>query len=220
MCHSAQRGSILVHDIDKYFDEIDIARARRARELSEIKFKFASSQGPDPSNINSRAVIVLTYASWEGFYNECVRAYIRFLRERGGKVRATDWMLLLSALRTDFESLRDRNHSDDARQEFVSNLKTRLECGFESIDGSVIEARSNLNFARLRWNFEILSFDLTPLQRFRIRMDRELVQWRHSVAHGDSPDLTALDINDHVEFAAALLVTLADGFQEAMLQRI
>ncbi|MGC2659933.1 MAG: MAE_28990/MAE_18760 family HEPN-like nuclease [Bryobacteraceae bacterium] len=207
-------------DIDKYFDEIDVARARRARELSEIKFRFTSNPSPDPSSINSRAVIVLTYANWEGFYNECVRAYIRFLKQRGGKVRVTDWMLLLGALRADFESLRDRNHSDDARQEFVSNLRSRLDCGFEAIDGSVIEARSNLDFARLRWNFAVLDFDLTPLQRFRIRMDRELVQWRHSVAHGDPPDLTALDINGHVEFAATLLITLADGFQEAMLRRI
>jgi hypothetical protein len=209
-----------VPDIDKYFDEIDIARVRRAKELSEIKFRFTSDSIPDPSGIKSRAVVVLTYANWEGFYNECVRAYMRFLKERGGKVRATDWMLLLAALRADFESLRDRNHSDDARQEFVSNLRSRLECGFEAIDGSVIEARSNLDFARLRWNFAVLNLDLTPLQHFRLRMDRELVQWRHSVAHGDPPDLTALDINSHVEFAAALLIALADGFQEAMLQRI
>jgi MAE_28990/MAE_18760-like HEPN len=73
---------------------------------------------------------------------------------------------------------------------------------------------------RLSWNLGILSFNLSPLQRFRLRMDRELVQWRHSVAHGDQPDLTALDINDHVDFAAGLLIALADGFQEAMLQRI
>jgi RiboL-PSP-HEPN len=129
-------------------------------------------------------------------------------------------MLLLGALKADFESLRHRNHSDDARQEFVSNLKTRLECGFEAIDGNIVEARSNLNFARLSWNLGLLNFDLTPLQRFRMRMDRELVQWRHSVAHGDPPDLTALDINDHVEFAAGLLLVLADGFQEAMLERM
>jgi RiboL-PSP-HEPN len=65
-------------DIDKYFDEIDAARTRRAKELSEIKLRFTSNLDPDPSNINSRAVIVLTYASWEGFYNECIRAYVRF----------------------------------------------------------------------------------------------------------------------------------------------
>jgi hypothetical protein len=58
------------------------------------------------------------------------------------------------------------------------------------------------------------------MQRFRIRLDKEVVGWRHSVAHGDPPDLSALAIADHVEFTANLLIILADRFQYAMLERI
>jgi len=58
------------------------------------------------------------------------------------------------------------------------------------------------------------------MQRFRIRLDKEVVGWRHGVAHGDPPDLSALDIVDHVEFTANLLIVLADRFQYAMLERI
>jgi hypothetical protein len=72
-------------DLDRYFDEIDTARIRRARELSEIKRKFSTDRVPDPAGVNSKATVVLAYANWEGFYNECVGAYIRFLRDRGGK---------------------------------------------------------------------------------------------------------------------------------------
>ncbi len=206
--------------VDKYFDEIDTARVRRVKELSEIKFRFTSHPGSDPSSINSRAVIVLAYACWEGFYNECVWTYLTFLKERGGRVRDTDWMLLLGVLRKDFESLKDKYLSDDARHEFIFNLKKRLECGFDEIDIGIVLARSNLNFSRLSWNFRVFNMDLKPLQRFRIRMDNELVRWRHEVAHGNPPDLTAHSISDHVDFAAKLLITLADGFQEAMLQRM
>jgi RiboL-PSP-HEPN len=208
-----------VPNIDDYFDEIDLARVRRAKELSEIKFRFTSASIPDPLSINSRAVIVLAYANWEGFYNECVHAYVRFLKDRGGKVRDTDWMLLVTALNADLESLKDRNHSDSAREEFIKNLQYRLDCGFEAIDSSIIAARSNLNFERLSWNLRLLNFDLGPFQRFRIKMDNELVRWRHQVAHGDSPDLSH-SISDHVDFAANLLIVLADRFQEAMLYRI
>lgn len=206
--------------INDYYNDIDAARVRRAKELSEIKFRFGGYKGPDPTNVNSRAVVVLTYASWEGFYNECIRVYARFLKERGGKVRKTDWMLLVDAFGPDFEALRSKNHSFDAKQEFVLSLKSRLECSFDALDLRMIEARSNLNFKRLSQNFSVLSFDLAPIQRFRIRLDRELVGWRHSVAHGDQPDLSALDINDHVDFAARMLIELADGFQMAMLQRV
>ena len=207
-------------DLDQYFDEIDVARIRRARELSEIKRRFSTDRVADPAGVNSKATVVLTYANWEGFYNDCVRAYIRFLRDRGGKIRDTDWMLLLGAFHADFESLKARSHSYDARRQFVEDLQVRLECGFDSFDDAVVEARSNLNFERLAENFSVLNIDLSSMQRFRIRLDKEVVGWRHSVAHGDPPDLSALDIADHVEFTANLLIVLADRFQHAILERI
>jgi len=206
-------------DINRYFDVIDAARTRRARELSEIKHKFGDDRVPDPTGVNSKAVAVLTYANWEGFYNECVRIYVQFLTECGKKVRETDWMLLVGAFVRDFEALRARNHSNHAKRQFVSDLKARLECGFESFDCATIEARSNLNFERLAQNYLTLNFDITALQRFRIRIDTELVGWRHSVAHGDSPNLSALDVADHVSFAARLLILVADSFQSAMVDR-
>ena len=153
-------------------------------------------------------------------YNECVDAYIRFLRDRGGKIRDTDWMLLLGAFHADFESLKARDHSYDARRQFVEDLQARLECSFDSFNSAIVEARSNLNFERLAENFSVLNIDLSSMQRFRIRLDKEVVGWRHSVAHGDPPDLSALDSADHVEFTANLLALLADRFQHAMLERI
>ena len=207
-------------EIDRYFDAIDAARTRRARELSEIKRKFGGVHITDPSGVNSKATVVLTYANWEGFYNDCVYTYVQFLRECGRKVRETDWMLLIGAFNSDFESLRAQNHSAEAKRQFVANLKERLECGFEAFDSTTIEARSNLNFKRLAYNYHLMNFDLKSLQKFRIRLDKELVGWRHGVAHGDAPDLSAMDIADHVDFTALLLLVIADSFQYAMLERI
>jgi len=129
-------------------------------------------------------------------------------------------MLLVSAFNSDFEALRDRNHSAHAKRRFVADLKARLECGFDALDVRIIEARSNLDYERLSENFEVLNFDLAPIQRFRIRLDRELVGWRHGVAHGEPPDLSALDINNHIDFTGHLLIVVADGFQSAMLERM
>jgi RiboL-PSP-HEPN len=207
-------------DVNSYLDEIDAARMRRARELSEIKFKFTATAGPDLLYIGSRSVIVLTYANWEGFYNECARVYIRFLKGLGKRVRETDWMLLLGAFHADLESLRDRHHSDTSRMEFVKNLQSLLECGFDKFDGRVIAAKSNLDFARLSQNYDLLNFDIAPMQPYRNRLDKELVKWRHSVAHGDPPDLSAVDISGHIDFTAELLSVLSDTFQQEMVRRI
>lgn len=142
--------------LDDFFDEIDAARVRRAKELSEVKRSFGRLAGNDVYGVASKAVVVLAYANWEGVYNECVRAYLKFLVEKGGRVRDQDWMLLVSAFHADFESMRDRNHSLDSRQAFVKNLQARIDCGFDSVDGKIVEARSNLDFARLSENYGLL----------------------------------------------------------------
>lgn len=206
--------------LDDFFDEIDLARVRRAKELSEVKRSFGRMTNGDVYGVASKAVVVLAYASWEGFYNECVRAYMRFLIEKGGKVRDTDWLLLVSAFHSDFGSMRDRNHSLEARQKFVENLKTKLDCGFDAVDVTLVEARSNLDFARLSQNYALLGFELANMQRIRNRLDKELVGWRHAVAHGDSPDLTTMDVEAHIDFASSLLIMVADRFQYAMLSKV
>lgn len=207
-------------ELDDYFDEIDAARIRRVKELSEVKRSFERISEDDAFGVASKAIVVLAYANWEGFYNECVRAYLSFLVERGGKVKDRDWMLLVSAFHADFESMRDRNHSPDARFLFVQNLRSKIDCGFEAINPKTVEARSNLDFSRLSENYGLLNFDLSQMQRMRNRLDKELVGWRHAVAHGDSPDLTELDMQDHVDFTASLLLLIADQFQFAMLDRV
>lgn len=206
--------------LEDFFDEIDAARVRRAKELSEMKRLFGQLAIGDVYGVASKAVVVLAYANWEGFYNDCVRAYLKFLVEKGDRVRDQHWMLLVSAFHADFESMRDRNHSLQSRQAFVRNLQTRIDCGFDAVDTQIVEARSNLDFARLSENFSLLNFDLSPMQKVRNRLDKELVGWRHAVAHGDSPDLTTMDVEVHVDFASSLLLLIADRFQFAMLARV
>lgn len=204
--------------LDDFFDEIDQARFRRVKELSEVKRAFGRMSDGDVYGVASKAVVVLAYAHWEGFYNECVRSYIRLLIDKGGKIRDSNWQLMVSALHSDLESMKDRNHSLDARLAFVENLKTKLDCGFDAIDPAIVEARSNLDFARLSQNYLLLSFDVSTMQRYRNRLDKELVGWRHAVAHGDSPDLSSMDVEAHIDFAASLLMIISDRFQNAMLK--
>ena len=207
-------------ELEQYFDRLDAERVSRAKELTAIRRSFDSSGDPSLTPVHSKATVVLCYAVWEGFYNECVNEYFLFLKDRGGKVRRTDWMLLLGAISADLDSLRDRDHSDLARFDFVQDLKRRVECGFDEVDSMHVRARSNLNFDRIKLNYNILSFNLTPIQQYRIRLDKELVGWRNAVAHGEEPDLSGLDIEKHVDFTSNLLIVVADAFQEGMLDRI
>jgi hypothetical protein len=206
-------------EVAKFFDSIDIARVQRVKELSEIKRAFINASSNDPFSVASKAVIVLTYANWEGFYNECARIYLDFLAEAKTRVADAGWLMLTGALSAEFDALRSRNHSAEAKREFVAKLQARVTCGFDDFDRSVVMARSNLDFAKISANFKLLNFETSPLQKFRIRLDKELVGWRHGVAHGDPPDLTSVDIAGHVDFAAGVLLALSNLFQEAILDK-
>lgn len=219
MSSLVRNGSYQMPDLGRYLDEIDSARSRRARELSDIKSKF--SDRTSVSNlINSKAAIVLSYANWEGFYNDCARFYLNFLKESEKMVRETEWMLMVGVLHPEFESLRAKNHSMEAKQFFVSRLRQKLDCCFDDFESSIIFARSNLDFDKIATNSQLLGFDITRLQRWRIRLDKELFGWRHSVAHGDSPDLSGFDVTNHIDFASSMLLIVSDLFQEAMTSHI
>lgn len=205
---------------DDFFDAIDSARVQRAKELSEIKRAFLSMVDADPLAIGSKSIVVLSYAAWEGFYNECVTIYLDFLASRGLKVSDASWLLLTGAMSADFKSLRDRHHSDIAKRDFIVQLKDRLVCTFDNFDRSVVMARSNLDFSKLSSNFLLLDLEISPFQSRRIRIDKELVGWRHGVAHGDSPDLTTVDATSHINFASELLLSISDSFQHAILQHV
>lgn len=170
--------------------------------------------------INAKAVVVLSYAHWEGFYNDCVRSYLAFLKAKGGRIRDSSWMMLAGAFADELQALQDRNHSHNARRQFIERMKDILECGFEAFRADVIEARSNLNFEKLVGNCLIMNFDITGFQRHRIWIDKQLVKWRHEVAHGALPDLSGLDMAEHIDRASEVMLLLADRFQEAMLEQL
>jgi hypothetical protein len=205
---------------DSFFDLIDSARIQRAKELSEIKRTFLAISATDPLAIGSKSVVVLSYAAWEGFYNDCATIYIDFLEHCGVKISEANWSLLTGAMTSDFNSLRDRHHSEIAKKEFIDRLQHILTCDFKKFDRSVVMARSNLNFSKLSSNFSLLAIEIRPFETSRIRIDKELVGWRHGVAHGDPPDLTAVDVKSHIDFASQLLLTVSDSFQDAILQYI
>lgn len=211
----------MLKTIDDFFDDIDIARSLRVRELSEIKRIFTGSGAvSDPFGVQSKALVVLSYAAWEGFYNECVEAYCNFLQLRGTKVTDAAWNLLVGALEAEFDSLRSRNHSPSAKREFVAKLRARLSCDFSSFNRKSVMARSNLDWEKVGQNFELLDFDPTPLLPHRNRLDKELVGWRHAVAHGNAPNLGALDAEAHILLVGEVMSLVADAFQNAMLKHV
>ncbi len=167
----------------------------------------------------SKSAIVLSYAHWEGFYNECAKTYLKFLDRLNKPLSTIDWSLLLGLLNSSFDSLRDKNHSIEAKHEFVENLKNTIKHGAKHYDTNVLLARSNLNFEKIKINFLIMSFKLDKLHKYRLKIDNEVVGWRHGIAHGNDPDLSLLDLEKHLDLIRDLLLVVADIFQDEIVNR-
>lgn len=203
---------------EKYLNDIDSLRTRRALELSEVKRLFSANvASTDPLGVNSKALIVLCYAAWEGFYNDCVDVYFQFLRENGHMISSVNWKLLIGVLDADFDSLRSRNHSFNAKTDFICKIAEKMKVDFSQFERSALKAQSNLNWEKLERNFKVLEFDLNRFQKSRNKIQHELVQWRHQIAHGDSPELSSFDAENHVDFVQDILVSLSDIFQESIV---
>ena len=161
---------------------------------------------------------MLSYSHWEGFYNECINTYVKFLKDQRLTVRAVSWSMMAGSLSPALARLKDRNHSNEARSDFVDAIQINLDCDFQSFDVTTISARSNLDFQKLSENFRILNFDLSRFNSYRNRINKELVGWRHSVAHGDMPDLSEMNIENHINLTSGVMLEMSDLFQEQIVR--
>lgn len=207
-------------DINDALAEIDSHRIRRRRELSYIQTSFSAPPSQPNYGAESQAVVVLCYAHWEGFYNDSVEVYLNYLKSSGKTINDLHWNMLLGLVTNEFQRLVDRNNSLEAQCDLVDALEVAIKSDLKPFDSNVVRAKSNLDFKKIKGNFRILGIDASPLQRVRLRLDREIVGWRHLVAHGTSPDLSKLDVVDHVQFTSSLLLMMSDIFQQEIVRRL
>jgi len=207
-------------DVDRFFDKIDANRVQRVRELSALRDFLYQDVDADPFSLRAQSAIVLSYAHWEGFYNDCVEAYISCLRSIGVSAYELGPELLVGIFGPDFQSLVDRKNSLTAQIDFMEKVDREWHSDFTNFDLKTVSARSNLDWAKFVLNNRLLKCDISALVRHRIKIDRELVGWRHAVAHGNSPDLSGVDVGNHIKFASDRMLDFSDNIQARILDHI
>lgn len=206
--------------IDHFFDAVDSDRQRRAKELNGLLALYAAVPAGSLQVSAARATVVLCYANWEGFFNECVEHFFEFCALKGILASQVSWNLLLGVFAPDFEMVFNRNNSRESQLKFLASMQGRLGSLTTDVNQNIVQARSNLDFAKVVENWSCLGIQPAVLNKHRNRIDKELVGWRHSVAHGDSPDLSKMDASKHVQFTSEVMLIVSDCFQERMLTLI
>jgi len=162
-----------------------------------------------------KSLIVSCYAHWEGFYNDCANAFLDAASSSGRAAREISPRLLVGVFSKNFARLRDMNHSRKAQRDFVDQLN--LNEGFSTFDKSCVLARSNLNFEALSYNYTLIGMDVGHIQPFRLKLDKEIVGYRHELAHGGEIDMAEVDMASHVAVVDGIMRIVAGDFQAKII---
>jgi len=197
---------------DDFVKEVDAGRIWRVKELSNFRALTSLHSADTYSDSVSRAAVVIAYSHWEGFWSDCLSAYITFRTKEGRRPILVNRNFLIGMLGNSFKRLKDRNFSDEAKMEFVGSVFAGLNGNFAAVGTEEIRPRSNFDFKRLSYCANYLALDISPFQKYRNQIDAEVVGWRHSIAHGDSPTIDMTAVAGHLNLVERLTELIKDAF--------
>lgn len=192
-------------------------RLWRVRELSDLRVLHKKASSKREREATSRSIIVLSYAHWEGYCSNCASTFVDYLEEKKVPYNLLPANMFLGAMSAALDSYRDKADNLNSRHQLIKVFQDRNGGFIEKFDRRVILPRSNLNFERLDFIHQIIGADLKPFQRHRLQIDKELVAWRHLVAHGEMFTLDDSKATSHTHFCEELMFLTKDCFETAIL---
>lgn len=201
---------------EEFLKRLSEDRLWRARELSDLRTLHEHAGCMREQKLTSRCVVLLSYAHWEGYCADCVNTFVDYSEAMGFTYDQLPKDLVIGAVSSALDSYRDRADNVRTRLELLNALEGVAASPFSGFDRTVILPRSNLNFERLKFIFSTMDADINPFQKHRIRIDRELVGWRHPVAHGEMFILDHSKVTSHTQFCDELMFLMKDTFESAL----
>ncbi len=146
-----------------------------------------------------KALIVMLYAHFEGFFKDCLEIYINYINSSDKQLYEFNDSLIAAALSREYGMFENINRrckiltSDPPVENFLHRFHRRKELTriFTSsfllnqirIDEKIINTQSNLDYGVMQENLYILGLDYNYFESQKDFINR-LVNLRNSVAHG------------------------------------
>lgn len=203
--------------LDMYFEQLNQDRIWRVRELSDLRVLHGKATSTREKEATSRSIVVLSYAHWEGYCSKCASIFVDYLEAKKVPYQQLPPDMLLGAMSAALDSYRDTADNLNSRRKLVQYFLSAYGSSVEKYDRRVILPRSNLNFERLRFIHEVIGASVVPFQKYRLKIDKELVAWRHLVAHGEMFVLDSTKVASHTHLCEELLFLTKDVFENSLL---
>ena len=167
---------------DEFLDCLDQEFGWRLKELSDIHAAI-SSPGDMSRTVRLRTATAMLYAHWEGFVKGASEAYVDYVARRRLKHFELNDGFLSLAMKSKLKRLME---SDDvtAQIEFVRYVRSGFDSRAQIPRLGVIKTGANLNSHRLKAIISVLCLDYGPFELKENLIDRQLLEWRNSIAHG------------------------------------
>jgi hypothetical protein len=193
--------------------EIEQAGEWRLEELTRCELLVPEHEADLSFSCICRGAIVLTYAHWEGYFNEATRVLFREIRNSPPAIGNLPLSAYCLVSRGEIDRLIGRNASDDSVFEFLASLQHKAHQAL-SFDEKIVMSRSNLDWERLTIIFNIYGVSWTPFERERIYIQHQLAGLRHAIAHGTDPTLKRSQVKNHLQKGKLLLGEIPPFFEQ------
>lgn len=205
-----------VRSIEELCGFIDKDLEIRKRELSTLKFAIDTARSSHRGALR-RAVFLLIYSHWEGFFRTCATAYCHYVahcRIAYENIRPNFIALSLVAR---VEQLRDAKRSAFI-VELVTDLLTRTVSTEAFSWTEELDTRSNLDSNVLRELLLLIGIDHSPYVIHQKFLDHNLVGLRNQVAHGQLAPVVEVEFEEAMETVRTLLELFRNDVQNAAVQ--
>ena len=165
-------------------DNIERDFGWRIKELSLLKNKIPNTPNRDPlQDVLIRAGVTMLYAHWEGFVKCAAENYLNYVSLKKLRHDQLESCFVALCLKKKINEMDNTNRFDlqTAAVDFMlQQLNERAYIPYEGI----IETKSNLSFFVFRDICTVIGIDYRKYQLKENLIDRELLQFRNSIAHG------------------------------------
>ncbi len=155
----------------------------RRIELTAIKFDIQSAKADNVRSVKIRAGVALLYAHWEGFVKAAAEMFIEFVSVRRLSYAELAPGLLSLAMRQQLMEFGERK-SIVGHIDFISFLQKDMGLRAKIPTIGVIKTGSNLNSERMRDIVLTLGLDYSAYELKANLIDKSLLDWRNTIAHG------------------------------------
>lgn len=196
-------------------DNIDRDFAWRIKELSLLKSKIPNTPNRDPlQDVLIRAGVTMLYAHWEGFVKCAAENYLNYVSLKKLRHDQLESCFVALCLKKKINEMDNTNRFDlqTAAVDFMlQQLNERAYIPYEGI----IQTKSNLSFFVFRDICTVIGIDYKKYQLKETLIDRELLQFRNSIAHGKYLSMNFNEYQDIYQKVIEMMRDIKDDIMNA-----